>query len=185
MVPGPEAKDRGPRNPRTGREPVTRRNWLREPRSAVWFVLAAIVLIGGGRRLRWGLRARKAVARLADPAVSPDEIEAAAEFGREGVWELLRVYSTTESDAVRTAAGRALSRLWKENQLVAEEEQAVVRRGYAVEWKARRRYPRGLHAEIPFLARYGVPFLDDDTDRIQAMDLEWSHRVVGARRAAL
>lgn len=168
-------------------EQRTRRHWLREPRSAVWLVLALILGIGGGRRLRWSLRARRAVARLADPDVTPEEIEAAAAFGREGAWELLRIFSTSSSDATRDAAGRALARLWKDNQLVAEEEKAVVRRGFAVDWKARRRYPRALHAEIPFRAGYGVPFLgdDDDNERIRAADLEWSHRVIGARRATL
>lgn len=167
------------------REQRTRRHWLREPRSAVWLVLVLIIGIGGGRRLRWSWRARRAVARLADPSVSPDEIEAAAAFGREGAWELLRIFSTPGPDASRNAAGRGLARLWKDNQLVAEEEQAVVRRGFAVEWKARRRYPRDLHVEIPIRATYGVPFLGDDDDRIQAKDLEWSHRIVGARRATL
>ncbi|MHB1560419.1 MAG: hypothetical protein ACYC61_23450 [Isosphaeraceae bacterium] len=183
--PGRPAPGRG--SPTAEREQRTRRHWLREPRSAVWLVLALILGIGGGRRLRWSLRARRAVARLADPAVTPDEIEATAAFGREGAWELLRIFSTPGSNTSRDAAGRALAQLWKDNQLVAEEEQAVVRRGFAVEWKARRRYPRALHAEIPFRASYGVPFLgdDDDTERIRAADLEWSHRVVGARRATL
>jgi hypothetical protein len=147
--------------------------------------LAAIVLIGGGRRLLWAWRARKAVARLANPAVTPDEIEAVAAFGRAGAWELLRIFSTTESEAARTSAGRALARLWRDDQLVAEEERAVVRRGYAVTWRARRRYPRSLHAEIPIAATYGVSFLPDDRAYVRADDLEWSHRIVGARRAAL
>ena len=51
--------------------------------------LAAIILIGGGRRLLWAWRARKAVARLSEAGVTPEEIEAVAEFGRSGVWELL------------------------------------------------------------------------------------------------
>ena len=83
------------------------------------------------------------------------------------------------------AAGRALARLWRDDQLVAEEEKAVVRRGFAVTWGARRRYPRGLHAEIPFSATCGVPFLTDDRASVRPEDLEWSHRIVGARRAAL
>jgi hypothetical protein len=163
----------------------TRRDWLREPKSAVWMVLALIVLIGGGRRLLWGWRARKAVARLSDPAVTPEDFDAAADFGRAGAWELLRVFSTTESEPMRSAAGRALARLWRNDELVAEEEQALVRRGYAVTWNARRRYPRTLHAAIPIVVAYDVPFLSDDPGSIRSTDLEWSHRVVGARRAAL
>jgi hypothetical protein len=163
----------------------TRRNWLREPKSAVWIVLAAIVLIGGGRRLLWSWRARKAVARLSDPDVTAEELEAVADFGRAGAWELLRIFSTTESESTRAAAGLALARIWRDDHLVAEEEKAVVRRGFAVTWSARRRYPRALYAEIPIVAAYGVPFLSDDRARIRAEDLEWSHRIVGARRAAL
>ena len=147
--------------------------------------LAAIILIGGGRRLLWSWRRRKAVARLADPGVTPEEIEAVAAFGRSGAWELLRVFSTTESEPLRLAAGRALARLWRDDQLVAEEEQAIIRRGYSVTWSARRRYPRSMHAELPIAASYDIPFLPDDPDHVSADDLEWSHRIVGARRAAL
>ncbi len=161
--PGEPAAPGGARapQPRLG----TRRNWLREPKSAVWIVLAAIVLIGGGRRLLWSWRARKAVARLSEPDVTPEELEAVADFGRAGAWELLRIFSTTESETTRTAAGLALARIWKDDHLVAEEEKAVVRRGFAVTWSARRRYPRALHAEIPIAAGYGVPFLSDDPAR--------------------
>ncbi len=178
--PAPPGSARAPQ-PRLG----TRRSWLRQPKSAVWMVLAAIVLIGGGRRLLWSWRARKAVARLSEPDVTAEELEAVADFGRAGAWELLRIFSTTESETTRTAAGLALARLWRADQLVAEEEKAVVRRGFAVTWSARRRYPRALHAEIPLVADYGVPFLSDDPVRVRSEDLEWSHRIVGARRAAL
>ncbi len=147
-TPGAGSPPRGPARrtgPRAGDDAaIPRRNWLREPKSAVWMALAAIILIGGGRRLLWSWRARKAVARLADPQVTPDEIEAVAAFGRSGAWELLRVFSTTESEALRSAAGRALARLWRDDQLVAEEEQAIIRRGYSVTWNARRRYPRSI-----------------------------------------
>ncbi len=163
----------------------TRRDWLREPKSAVWMALAVIVLIGGGRRLMWSWRVRRAVARLQDPAVTPEELEAVADYGRAGAWELLRIFSTAESEPIRQAAGRALARLWRDDQLVAEEEQAVVRRGYAVTWTARRRYPRSLHAAIPIVAAYDVPFLPDEPSHVRGEDLEWSHRVLGARRAAL
>lgn len=177
-----------PRRPghRGSNDPAaTRRHWLREPKSAVWIAMAAIVLIGGGRRLLWSWRARKAVARLSEPDVTPDEIVAVAEFGRAGAWELLRVFSTAESESLREAAGRALARLWKDDELVAEEEQALVRRGYSVTWRARRRYPRSLSAPIPIGVTFDVPFLSDDMAHVRAVDLEWSHRIVGARRAAL
>jgi hypothetical protein len=161
------------------------RTWLGDPKAAVWIVLAAVVLIGGGRRVLWAWRARKAVARLAEPDVVPEQIEAVAEFGRAGAWELLRIFSATDSEPRRLAAGRALARLWREDQLIAEEEQAVLRRGFTVSWSARRRYPRALHAEIPIRVSYEVPFLPDDARHVGASHLEWSHHVLGARRAAL
>ncbi len=162
-----------------------RRNWLAEPKSAVWMVLAAVVIIGGGRRLRWAMRANKAVGRLGAPDVTPDEIEAVAHFGRSGAWELLRIFSSTDSESRRMAAGRALTRLWRDDQLVAEEEQAILRRGYAVTWRARRRYPRALHVEIPIAVTIEVPFLVDDDRSVGPDHLEWSHRILGARRAAM
>src|SRR5262249_41542251 len=78
-----------------------------------------------------------------------------------------------------------LSRLWRLDQLVAEEEQAIVRRGFTVNWSARRRYPRALRAAIPISVSFDVPFLDDSDRRVQPTNLEWSHRVLGTRRATL
>jgi hypothetical protein len=147
--------------------------------------LAAIILIGGGRRLLWAWRARRAVSRLSDSSVTAEEIEAVAAYGRAGAWELLRIFSTSESAPIREAAGRALARLWRDDELVAEEEQALVRRGCAVTWHARRRYPRSLRAAIPLVVTYDIPFLPDDPSFVRADNLEWSHRIVGARRAAL
>jgi hypothetical protein len=117
--------------------------------------------------------------------VSSHEIEAAAEHGRAGVYELLRIFSSSASEREQQAAGRALARLWFLDHLVAEEEQAVVRRGYTVTWSARRRYPRALRTVVPITVTYEIPFLDDGGRRIAPANLEWSHRVLGARRAAL
>jgi hypothetical protein len=133
--------------------------------------------------LAW--RARKAIARLQEPTVTAEEIEAVAEHGRAGVGELLRIFSTSESELSRLAAGRALARLWLLDQLVAEEEKAIVRRGYHATWNARRRYPRTLRAEIPIGVTYDVPFLKDDGRHVGPANLEWSHRLLGARRATL
>ncbi len=164
---------------------VAGRRWLSEPKTAVWFALAAAVLIGGGRKLSAWWQARKAVLRLGEANVTSEEIEAVAEHGRAGVYELLRIFSSSVSEPPRLAAGRALARLWLLDQLVAEEEKAVVRRGYTVTWSARRRYPRALRGEIPITVAYGVPFLEAGTQRVGPANLEWSHRVLGARRAAI
>jgi hypothetical protein len=125
------------------------------------------------------------VARLAEPDVTVAEIESVAEFGRAGLAELFRIFGESPAMPLRHAAGRALAALWAADQLIAEEEQALVRRGYAADWKARRRYPRGMRSEIPITVNYGLPFLAQEGPGIKAASLEWSHRVKGARRAAI
>lgn len=161
------------------------RSWIREPKAAVWIILCGVALVGGGRKLLASWNARRAINRLGEVDVAPAEIEAAADHGRAGVWELLRLFALEEPEAKRFAAGRALARLWRDDQLVAEEEQAVIRRGFRVDWRARRRYPRDLAVPIPIVANYHVPFLRDDGRSVGPGDLEWSHRATGARRAAL
>jgi hypothetical protein len=179
-------KGAGESRGRTARTtPAEGRSWLTEPRTAVLIVLGGVVLIGGGRRLRQALLARGAVARLTEPDVSPREVEGVDRFGRAGLHDLFRLFSDAPSAAIREAAGRAIASLWGQDQLIAEEEQALVRRGYAVQWHARRRYPRALKAEIPVEVTYGLPFLADDGPGVRPSNLEWSHRVTGARRAAL
>jgi hypothetical protein len=173
-----------PRQGRRSRGTAIGNRWLREPKVAVWAILAIAVLLGGGRKLLLAWRARKAAIRLAEPNVTPQEIEAAAEHGRAGVYELLRIFSSTATEPQRQASGRALARLWLLDHLVAEEEQAVVRRGFTVSWSARRRYPRALRAMIPITVTYEVPFLEDGGRRIAPASLEWSVRVLGARRVA-
>jgi hypothetical protein len=153
---------------------------------AIWIALGGALVLGGGRKFLASWRARRAIAKLAFADVTAQEIELVADHGRAGVWELLRVFSApgTTPDQ-QAAAGRALARLWLKDELVAEEEQAVVRRGFTVTWKARRRYPRALRSEIPIVVSYDVPFLHDDGAGVGPANLEWSHRVIGARRAAL
>jgi hypothetical protein len=171
---------------RSRRDALTKsRNWLTEPRTTVLIVLGGVVLAGGARKLLLAWKARKAVARLSAPNVTPQEIESVAQFGRSGLPELFRIFGEPPSSAQRDSAGRAISILWAHDQLIAEEEQALVRRGYTVEWIARRRYPRALISEIPIRATYGLAFLGDDGPGIKPADLEWSHRITGARRAAI
>lgn len=171
----------------TGRVRVRSRweRWVSEPRSAVLFVLVSVLVLGGGRKLLRAWRARDAIGRLDDAAVTTEEIAAAADHGRAGLMDLFRILGSAESESHRDAAGHALSVLWARDELIAEEEKALVRRGFQVRWKARRRYPRGLRAPIPIEVAYGVPFLRDDGAGVQPENLEWSHRVAGARRASL
>ncbi|WP_169976396.1 hypothetical protein [Tautonia rosea] len=159
--------------------------WLADPRTTVLFVLGSIVLIGGGRRLLMASRARKAVDRLAEPNVTPEEIVAAAEHGRPGLIEFFRLLAEGQTPEIRSAAGRALAIVWANDDLIPEEEKAVLTRGFDVRWRARRRYPRAMTTPIPIEVTYGLPFLEDEGPGIHPNDLEWSHRIAGAERAAL
>jgi hypothetical protein len=148
-------------------------------------LLALVVGLGGGRRLLQALRARRSVARLADPDVTPVDVETAATHGREAMIELFRLLSTAPEPAIRAAAGRGLVGLWARDELVAEEEMAIVRRGYAASWRARRRYPRAVRRPIPFEVEYGVPFFQGMTTAPGAGAVEWSHCITGTDRASL
>ena len=101
------------------------------------------------------------MARLAEKDVTPAEIMAVAAFGRAGLHDLFRIFGESPAASHRDAAGRAIASLWAQDQLIAEEEQALVRRGYAVTWNARRRYPRAIRTEIPITVTYGLPFLSE------------------------
>ena len=171
---------KGPKRPSTGWAA-----WLADPRTAVLGFLGSALLIGGGRKVWQGVQARRAVAALGDPGVRPDEVLAAAKHGREGLLDLFRLLGTAPSAEVREAAGRAIAILWAGDDLIVEEEKALVRRGFAVDWKARRRYPRALREPIPVEVSYGVPFLMDGGPGVGPASLEWSHRILGAGRASL
>lgn len=175
----------GPR-PRKTRKSL--RGWdalLAEPRNLVWVVLGAVLLLGGGRRLVHAWRARGAVARLQGNDATLDDVAAVVPFGRAGLPDLFRLLTSGVSDSLRHAAGQALSVLWARDELIAEEEKGLVVRGFRLDVRARKRYPRGIRAEIPVTLDYGVPFLEEGTGGVAPASLEWSHRVVGARRASL
>jgi hypothetical protein len=159
--------------------------WVGDPRNAVLFVLAAVVLLGGGRRLLQARRARRAVTQLEREDVTPEEIELASTLGRAGLLELFRLLEEGRSPEVRSAAGHALSVLWARDELIPEEEKALVRRGFEANWIARRRYPRELRIDIPIGVDYGVPFLKEGSRGVAPGNIEWSHRVTGAKRASL
>ncbi len=186
------AEGPGPANPPTPtRRPAPRGteagrgSWLTDPRSAVLLTLAGAAVFGGGLKLVRSMQARRAAARLAESGVTPEEILDAARFGREGLMDLFRLLGTAPDADRRDAAGRALAALWKRDELVAEEEKAIVRRGFSATWRARRRYPRDLAAAIPIRVEYGVPFLREGGDEVGPRDLTWSHQIGGAERASL
>ena len=161
------------------------RGLLGEPRSVVFLVLLASLVIGGGSRLRKAMRGRDARSRLDDPEILPKEIEAVAEFGRAGMLDLFRILETGKTREQRLAAGKALSVLWAGDEMIPEEEKAIVIRGHEVTWKGRRRYPRAMKSAIPFGVVVEVPFLTPEGKGVSPEHLEWSFRVTGSRRADL
>ena len=177
----PEASRRAPG---IGAGVPTKRRWLSEPKAVIWLALAVAVLVGGGRRLIawWHAQGNCSIGR--------PQRHHGGDRSRSRVWQDWGLRAATHfqlgaSEQARLAAGSSLARLWLLDQLVAEEEQAVVRRGFTVTWSARRRYPRSLTTEIPIAVTYEVPFLDDSGRRVDPKNLEWSHRVLGARRMTL
>jgi hypothetical protein len=176
-----------PRRSRAGRRTLsTWERWVGEPRNAVLFVLGAVIVLGGGRRLFQLWKARGAVRRLEEgTTVTPEAIEAVVEHGRAGLMELFRLLGPDVKESLRHQAGHALSVLWSRDELIAEEEKAVVSRGWTVSWGARKRYPRAIRSEIPVSVSFGLPFLNDNGPGIRPESLEWSYRVLGARRASL
>ncbi|WP_165230354.1 hypothetical protein [Aquisphaera insulae] len=179
--------DSGPVGPGRPNMPG-RRAWLEDPRSFVLIVLGSITILGIAWKLLLAWRTRRGVARLLEADVTPEEVAAAAGFQRAGLMELFRIMGDPASllgPAHREAAATAIATLWAEDQLVSEEEQGFVRRGYAVNWKARRRYPRALGGPLPIAVEYGVPALRPSGPGVRPDNLEWSHRVLGAHRASL
>lgn len=187
MPPAPETSS----SPLRG-APPNRRSVLRAPkmswggpRSLVLFTLAAVILLGGGRRLLRSLRSRRIADRLAEPDVTRAEILAAAEGGRDALFDLFRLLSPEIDEPRRQAAGEALAILWKRDQLVAEEEKGIVTRGFVVSWHARRRYPRRLTAPIAISIDFRVPFLGASARGVREDNLEWSFRLKGTERLSL
>ncbi len=160
-------------------------NWLLNPRSGVLLVMVTIVGVGLARKWLQSSRARQALERLDASDVSTEEIEDLSQHGRSGLMDLFRLLEHAPDAQHREAAGRGLARLWKQDELVAEEEKAIVSRGFGVHWTARRRYPREMTTPIPIVVSYGVPFLHEEGPGVRPGDLVWSHRIYGAERASL
>ena len=160
-------------------------DWLSQPSGSVFFVLLVALLWGGGakwRKLRKGTLARDRIAAESPPI---DAILEASSHGRAAIVDLFRLLEHPSDPKIRNAAGTSLARLWQQDELVAEEEQAIVTRGFVVDWKARRRYPRGLTQPIPVSVAFGVPFLEETECAIPPGSLLWSYRIEGSDRVSL
>ena len=163
---------------------ITFWDWLAQPSGSIFVALLLAIAIGGGARWRQATLARRARERIAGDDPAPEAVEAMGDFGRIGVVDLFRLLGHATRGELRNSAGRALSRLWKLDELVPEEEQAIVTRGQTVTWKARRRYPRALSRPIPMRVEFGLPFLANDDRGMNPANLLWSYRIAGTNRVS-
>jgi hypothetical protein len=193
------AQESGPVD-RTGANPSTpvRRPGMRErstderaggrfndPRRWVFIAVVGFLAIGGGRKWLTGRRGRAMADKLAENTASPEEILSSAKFGRIVVHDLFRAMSEAPTPEHRLAATESLVALWKADELIPEEEKAIVNRSLFVDWQIRRKYPKGLRGPIGIRVRYGMPTLANASLNAWLHEhLRWSHRVTGTRRAA-
>lgn len=156
-----------------------------DPRRWLFVTVVAFLVIGGGRRWLAGRRGLKMAERLAGNQATVDEIRTSHQFGRVVVPELFRILSEGATAELRLAALEALVRLWRADELIPEEEKAILTRSFIVDWQIRRKYPRLLTGPIQIRAFYGPPSLpDQDLNDWLMSHLRWSHRVAGTRHAA-
>lgn len=184
-----ERADRTGANPSTPvRKPLSR-NTIRtekpfsDPRRWVFIAVVAFLALGGGRKWLAGRRGLRMADRLAANQATPDEIRSSHQFGRAVVRDLFQVMAEGPSTQHRLAAIEALVRLWQADELIAEEEKAIVTRSMVADWQIRRKYPRGLTGPIEITATFGMPQLTDvKLNEWFARHLRWQYRISGTRR---
>lgn len=154
------------------------------PNFLFWAVVV-LMIFGIAWKAFKAIMASRALQRLEGDKPDLEAIRDAATHGRTAIHELFRLLATGKDESVRHEAGRALASLWRADELVAEEEQALVTRAFEANWVARRKYPRDLHRPIPFVVTFRIPCLDQDDGMSLNESLEWSSRVLGTDRASL
>lgn len=155
-----------------------------DPRRWLFLAVVVFLVVGGGRKWLHGRRGRALADQLADGTATIDEIRDSHRFGRFVVHDLFRVLTDGPSPDRRQAALESLVRLWKADELIAEEEKAIVTRAFVTNWRIRRKYPRGLSGRLAIKVDYGLPETgDEELNRWIIDHLEWSHRLTGTRRA--
>ncbi len=164
---------------RQAQTPVSLERWIAQPSGSVFLVLVLAIVVGGGLQGMRLLRSRRSVERISGDSPELEAIQEAATCGRAGLVDLFRLLEHPTSPEIRNAAGRALCRLWKADELVAEEEVAILVRGRNVIWKARRKYPRSMNTPITITVDFGPSFLEDSEDSIRPENLLWSYRIAG------
>jgi len=156
-----------------------------DPRRWLFLAVIGFLVVGGGRKWLHGRKGRALADRLADGTATIDEIRQSHRFGRIVVHDLFRVLTDGSTSDRRQSALVALVRLWQTDELIPEEEKAIVTRAFVTNWRIRRKYPRGLSGRLAIGVIYGLPETgDEQIDRWITDHLVWSHRLTGTRRAA-
>ena len=131
------------------------RSWLSEPRTAVLIVVGGVLLLGGGRRLLQLWQARS-LARLGEPDVTPEEIEAVARFGRSGLAELFRIFAESPSRRCATppvapsaSSGRTMSSSPRKSRLWSAAGMPPTGRPAALSRRSRRSHHADLRPAVP------------------------------------
>ncbi len=156
-----------------------------DPRRWLFLAVVGFLVIGGGRKWLHGRKGRSLADRLAAGTASVDEIRDANKYGRIVVHDLFRVLAEGQTQEHRIAATEALVKLWRADELIPEEEKAIVSRSFSVDWRIRRKYPKGLKGPIGIRAFFGLPRLSDDELNLWLYKhLQWAYRVTGTRRAS-
>lgn len=157
---------------------------LADPRRWMFISVVAFLMFGGGRKWLKSIQGRRLADKIAQGNANAAEILGSYRFGRVVVQDLFEVLSGGSSDEIRYSAFESLVRLWQADELVAEEEKAIVARSFQIKWNHRRKYPLGLDGTFDISATYGLFELKDSGLRKWLSDhSQWSHRIQGTRRA--
>lgn len=185
-----EVVDRSGANPSTPvRRPSQSRNSspsspMADPRRWMFISVVAFLMFGGGRKWLKSIHGRRLADKIAHGTANPDEILGSYRYGRVVVQDLFEALTGGASDEIRHSAFEALVRLWQADELIAEEEKAIVTRSFQIKWNHRRKYPVSLNGTFDISATYGLFELkDSELQRWLSDHSRWSYRIQGTRRA--
>ncbi len=160
------------------------RHWLFEPKTAVWMALAAAVLVGGGRKLSAWWQARRPFHALARPTSRQTRSKLSRSMGgpvftSRSHFQLIPVgigATGRRARAGASLAARSACRGGREGRCSAWVLRDLERPPALPSWAWLRDSDR-RHLRSPVSREGGR--------RVGPENLEWSHRVIGAGRAAL
>ena len=187
---GVQRVDRTGANPSTPvRKPGQRRDGqnpspMVDPRRWIFIAVVAFLIFGGIRRWMAARAGQKTADRIANGIASQDEIRNSFRHGRAVLPDLLAMLGEETSIDQKKAAFEALLRLWQADELIPEEEKAILTRAFQIRWKQRRKLPRDFSGIFQIHVFIGLPEIEDESCRQWLKShLTWEMRVSGTRRA--